>query len=170
MRRFRADDLPALCEIFAKPEVWRFPFGRGFSREETERYLERQLVRQEQPGTSPGAAEERSTGRLIGYVVLTPPEWLPEVMPAVEIGWRLDPQWWGRGLATEGAHAVLEHGFRAMALDEVLAIYQPENVASGRVMKHLGMGYDRQLRHPLFDATLHVHRLTRRQWEVRSTL
>lgn len=168
IRPFRTDDLGALTEIFAKPEVWRFPFGRGFTAEETEAFLHMRMDRQAQPGTSPGAVEGRDSGRLIGYIHLTPPEWLPEVMPAVEIGWRLDPPWWGRGLATEGAHAVLAYGFETIGLSEILSIYQPENVASGRVMERLGMGLDRRTRHPYFGVELCIHRLTSEEWRVRS--
>lgn len=164
LRPFRQGDLAALSEIFAKPEVWRFPFGRGFTAEETEAFLHLRMDRQTEPGTSPGAVEERSTGRLIGYIHLTPPDWLPEVMPAVEIGWRLDPGWWGRGIATEGARAVLGYGFEVMDLSEVLSIYQPENTASGRVMQRLGMGLDRRARHPYFGVELLVYRLTREAW------
>lgn len=164
IRPFRAEDLPALAEIFAKPEVWRFPFRRGLTVEETGQFLEARIERQAQPGTSPGAAEDRDSGRLLGYIHLTPPDWLPEVMPAVEIGWRLDPAWWGKGLATEGARAVLAHGFTAMDLPEILSIYEPENTASGRVMERIGMRPDHDTRHPYFDVPLRVYRLTRGEW------
>lgn len=167
MRPFRIDDLEALTEIFAKPDVWRFPFGRGFTDEETEAFLHNRIDRQGRPGNSPGAVEERATGRLLGYIHLTPPEWLPEVMPAVEIGWRLDPGWWGRGLATEGARAVLGYGFEVMGLAEVLSIYEPANRASGRVMERLGMGLARETRHPYFGVELRIHRLTREDWAGR---
>jgi len=125
LRRWRSDDLAALVEIFAKPEVWRFPFGRGFTPEETEMFLTRRIRAQDLEGSSPAAAEDRATGRLIGYIGLFVPEWLPEVLPAVEVGWRLDPAYWGRGLATEGAGAVLAHGFDDMGLAEILSIYTP---------------------------------------------
>ena len=166
IRSFRADDLAALAEIFAKPEVWKFPFRRGFTAAETERFLETRIERQALPGTSPGAAEERESGRLIGYVHLTPPDWLPEVMPAVEIGWRLDPVWWGKGFATEAARAVLAHGFTAMDLSEILSIYEPDNTASGRVMERIGMRPDHDTRHPFFDVPLRVYRLTRQEWSA----
>lgn len=168
LRPFRPGDLAGLSEIFAKPEVWKFPFGRGFSAEETEAFLHMRMDRQALPGTSPGAVEERDGGRLIGYIHLTPPEWLPEVMPAVEIGWRLDPGWWGKGLATEGARAVLAYGFETMGLSEILSIYQPANVASGRVMERLGMALHHESLHPYFGVPLRIHVLTREHWLARS--
>jgi len=167
LRRWRADDLGALAEIFAKEEVWRFPFGRGLTPDETAAFLDRRLRTQELRGSSPAAAEDRATGKLIGYIGLSVPEWLPEVLPAVEIGWRLDPPSWGRGLATEGAQAALAHAFTELRLSQVISIYKPENVASGRVMEHLGMALDHETRHPVFALALRVLRLTRGEWEVR---
>jgi RimJ/RimL family protein N-acetyltransferase len=167
LRRWRADDLDALVEIFAQPEVWRYPFGRGFTAQETEAFLTRRIEAQDLPGASPAAAEDRETERLIGYVGLSVPVWLPEVMPAVEVGWRLDPPYWGRGLASEGARAALDYGFSQMGLSEVLSIYQPDNVASGRVMDRVGIGFDRETRHPTSDIVLRIHRVTRQEWERR---
>jgi RimJ/RimL family protein N-acetyltransferase len=79
---------------------------------------------------------------------LPPPEFLPEVMPTVEIGWRLDPEYRGRGLAREGAAAALTHGFVDLAIPEVVSIYRPDDPTSGRVMERLGMHFDRDTRHP----------------------
>lgn len=144
--------------------MWRYPFGRAFDAAETEAFLTRRMAAQDRPGASPAAAEDLASGRLIGYVGLSVPEWLPEVLPAVEIGWRLDPPYWGRGLATEAARAVLAHGFTEMALAEVLSIYEPANTASGRVMERIGMRFDRDLRHPMFDVDLRIYRITRQEW------
>lgn len=165
IRDWTLNDLPLLVDIFAKPEVWRFPFGRGFSAEETGTYLRRKIEAQDAGTASPSAVEERSTGRLLGYVALSPPDWLPEVMPSVEIGWRLDPPFWGKGLATEGARAILAYGFRHMSLTQILSIYEPENFASGRVMRKLGMRFDRETIHPYFARPLHIYRISLAEWE-----
>ncbi len=165
IRDWTPNDLEALVPIFAKPEVWRFPFGRGLRAEETETYLRRKISAQDAGTASPSAVEERSTGRILGYVALSPPDWLPEVMPSFEIGWRLDPPFWGKGLATEGARALLAYGFEQMSLTEILSIYEPDNVASGRVMQRLGMRFDRETRHPYFDRLLYIYRLSSAEWE-----
>ena len=39
LRRPRPDDIDALAEVFAKPEVWEYPFGRGLSRDESAGFL-----------------------------------------------------------------------------------------------------------------------------------
>lgn len=165
IRPWAMDDLSVLAQIFAKPEVWRFPFGRGFSAEETEAYLQGKILGQESGTSSPSAVEHRASGRLLGYIALSPPVWLPEVMPAIEIGWRIDPTFWNQGLATEGARAVLDYGFRDMALPEILSIYEPANVASGRVMEKIGMEFHSDTTHPYFNRPLRIYRLSRPQWQ-----
>lgn len=169
IRHWRTEDLGPLSEIFAKPEVWRYPFDRAFSAEETEGFLSRRIELQGSELPVPSAAEDRANKRLLGYIALSPPVWLPEVMPTIEIGWRLDPEVWGRGLASEGAKALLDHGFRRLDLPEVLSIYEPGNVASGRVMTKIGIPFDRETVHPFFGRVLHIHRLTRAQWHAGRT-
>jgi RimJ/RimL family protein N-acetyltransferase len=58
---------------------------------------------------------------------------------ALEIGWWVDPDSWGRGVATEAALALRDEAFGEVGAERVAARYQPANVASGRVMVKLGM-------------------------------
>jgi RimJ/RimL family protein N-acetyltransferase len=62
--------------------------------------------------------------------------------PAVEVGWRLHPDYRGHGYATEGAAASLGHGFEAGGLDEIVAFTTTLNVRSQAVMERLGMVRD----------------------------
>ena len=59
--------------------------------------------------------------------------------PAVEIGWRLDPAYWGRGYATEAARLALDDGFERLPLQEVVALTVPANLRSQAIMQRLGM-------------------------------
>ena len=166
LRRWSAADLPALEAVFAKPEVWWFPFRRGFSTEETRDFLERKLIEWERRGWSQWAVVHRRDDRLIGYLGLSPPVFLPEVMPAVEVGWRIDPDYWGRGLATEGGRAALAFGFEVLRLDEIVSICEPENVASERVMLRIGMVLDRDTTHPELGVPLRVYKTSKARWEA----
>jgi len=139
LRAWSPADIDDLAALFAEPEVWRYPFGRGLSRLESEQFLDRQVEHWEANGFGMWAAELTETGQLIGYIGLSIPSWLPQVLPAVEVGWRLHPHYWGRGLATEGGRASLRHGFERLGLDRIISIFSPDNVASGRVMAKLGM-------------------------------
>ncbi len=62
--------------------------------------------------------------------------------PAVEVGWRLHPDHWGRGYATEAAATALRHGFDECGLDEIIAFTAVRNVRSQAVMRRLGMVRD----------------------------
>ncbi|CAL9309334.1 GNAT family N-acetyltransferase [Streptomyces olindensis] len=63
---------------------------------------------------------------------LTVPAYLPENMPAVEIGWRLRRRSWGRGYATEAAREVLAFAFDDVGLERVVSICHVDNHASTR--------------------------------------
>jgi RimJ/RimL family protein N-acetyltransferase len=139
LHAFQRVDLEELSEVFAQPEVWRFPFGRGFSREETEQFLTAQMEHWRTLGFGLWAARLRSDGRLLGFVGLSVPTFWPEVLPAVEVGWRLSPGEWGKGYATEGASAALDEAFTTLGLDTVCSIPQSDNPPSVRVAERLGM-------------------------------
>ncbi|HEX8660954.1 MAG TPA: GNAT family N-acetyltransferase [Brevundimonas sp.] len=77
-----------------------------------------------------------------GFIGLSRPAYEAPFLPAVEVGWRLDPRCWGQGLATEGAHAALAFGFGQLALDQIIAVAPRANIPSIRVMERLGMTAD----------------------------
>lgn len=164
LRRWHEDDLAALALVFAKPDVWWYPDRRGRTVDETREFLARRIGLWDSRGWSHWAVVHRGHDRLIGFLGLEPPTFLPEVMPTVEVGWRLDPDYWGQGLATEGGRAALRFGFETLELDEIVSIYEPDNVASGRVMHHLGMRHERDTEHPALGVPLRVHALDRSTW------
>jgi len=88
------------------------------------------------------AAELRQTGEFIGYVGLAVPNFTAPFTPCVEIGWRLAASHWGRGLATEGARAVLAYAFEELRLAEIVSFTVPANLRSRRVMEKIGMTRD----------------------------
>jgi RimJ/RimL family protein N-acetyltransferase len=63
----------------------------------------------------------------------------PGVLLAVEVGWRLAPAWWGRGLATETARAAVAHAFGPLGLPRVVSIVDPGNAASLGIVSKLDM-------------------------------
>jgi len=81
----------------------------------------------------------KEAGGLIGFCGLQP---LPEA-EEIEIGWWLARAWWRRGLATEAARAALRDGFERAGLRRIVAIAQPANTASIRIMQKLGMRFER---------------------------
>jgi RimJ/RimL family protein N-acetyltransferase len=164
LRPWAQADFDELQQVFAKPEVWWYPFKRGRTPDETRAFLDCKLEEWDTRGWSQWAVVHKADSRLIGFLGLCPPAFLPEVMPTVEVGWRLDPDYWGQGLAVEGGQAALEFGFGVLDLDEVVSIYEPDNAASGRVMERIGMVHDRDTIHPELGVTLRVYKMTRGQW------
>jgi RimJ/RimL family protein N-acetyltransferase len=150
LRRWSDEDAPALAAINADPEVMRYigagrPLGRALSDELLTRF-EREW---DERGFGLWAVEEADTpGRLVGFCGLTVPMFLPEVLPAVEVGWRLAPDAWGRGIATEAARAALAFGFGDLGMREIIAIVHPANARSLRVCEKLGMARGRDRLHP----------------------
>lgn len=164
LRRWREGDLDDLARIFARDEVWEFPFGEGRTREQTAAFLDRQLAAWDEAGFGLHAAELRATGELLGYVGLAVPSWLEELMPAVEVGWRLHPDHWGQGLATEGGAAAVRAGFEHLGLERIISIAEPANVRSTRVMTRLGLHEWRRVPHPRTRVELAVHATEREPW------
>ena len=145
LRAVGPGDAEALAPVFAEPEVWRFPLGRGLTPDEARGFAERHGAAWGRRGFGPWVARERASGRVVGYVGLTVPTFLPEVLPAVEVGWRLSPTVWGRGYATEGGRAALAEAFTTLGLDEVCSIIQVGNDASVAVARRLGMRGERRV-------------------------
>jgi RimJ/RimL family protein N-acetyltransferase len=88
-------------------------------------------------------AAELIEGKIfIGFIGLNIPSFDAYFMPAVEIGWRLAAEYWGRGLATEGARAVICHAFETLKLPSLVSFTVPQNLRSRRVMEKLGMTHE----------------------------
>ncbi|WP_340378136.1 GNAT family N-acetyltransferase [Streptomyces sp. SS7] len=157
LRQWRDTDLDPLAEMEADPEVMRY-IGDGSpgTRERSAAALERMRAGWDERGFGLFAAEESETGELIGWVGLAVPAFLPEVLPAVEIGWRLRRRSWGRGYATEAARVVLAFAFEEAGLDRVVSICHVDNLASARVMTKLGMTLDRTTHVPGHGRRVHV--------------
>ena len=102
------------------------------------------------------AVERRDTGDLIGFTGLAIPTFLPEVMPTVEIGWRLGKSAWGQGFATEAAKASLAFGFQEAMVDRIVSIHQAGNDASGRIIQKLGMRLERETVDPTCNRQVRV--------------
>jgi len=148
LRRFVAEDVYLLAPIFAKEEVWRFPYSRGFSMEETRGFLENQIAAWDTLGYGLWLAIEGTSQQAIGFVGLSVPTFLPEILPAVEVGWRFDPDFWGRGYATEAAEAALKEGFTTLGFDRICSVPQSDNPPSGKVCQRIGMTFERQVAIP----------------------
>ncbi len=141
LRRWRAADLGALAEMNADPQVMEH-FPATLSRAEAALLLARLEAGFERDGYGFWAVALREDGALAGFVGLSPvPDDIP-LAPAVEVGWRLGRDFWGRGIAREAAAAALAYGFGTLGLDRIVAYTAAGNERSRRLMERLGMSHD----------------------------
>ncbi|MCY0094358.1 GNAT family N-acetyltransferase [Hoeflea ulvae] len=116
-----------------------FPFRR--SRAEADEVFDRLRAQAESNGLGWVLAEDRSSGKPIGFTGLAKirDEDEQAICPGVEIGWRYVPEAWGKGLASEAARALLAHGFDEIGLDHISAFAVTSNQPSIAVMRRIGM-------------------------------
>lgn len=145
LRPWKSGDLQPFATMNADARVRRF-FPCPLSPEESDASVATYRRMHELDGYGFFAAELRATSKFIGVLGMQRMSFeLAHVSkPAIEIGWRLEPEVWGQGLATEGARGVLQFAFRQIQLAEVVAITVPVNLPSRRVMEKLGMTHDAQ--------------------------
>lgn len=167
LRPFVPEDLAELVGVHAEESFWWYPLRGAMTTEETAAFLARTIERYDTDGFGIEALIERASGIMIGWAGLAVPHFLPEILPAVEVGWRLSGPYRGRGLATEVGRAAVDWGFTAGGLTRIVSIYEPENLASGRVMEHLGFVPYVTTRHPARGEVVIVTELTVDRWEER---
>lgn len=148
LRRFDPDDLELLDRLNSDPEVMRYMGNGPMSRTQTEAMLRGRILDYygQHAGLGIWATLERDTGDCIGMHVLNhiPGE------AHIQVGYRLFPRFWGRGYATEMSIALIRYGFVEIGLQRIVAITDPDNGASLRVLEKCGLHRDgeRTFPHP----------------------
>jgi ribosomal-protein-alanine N-acetyltransferase len=143
LRQFTAADLELYSEcIFADPDVTRFLPKRDISpRERAERVLKYFGEHWQKHGFGDWAVTDKADGQLIGHCGLN---FVPEA-GEVEVEYALAKAYWGRGIATEAARASLRYAFETLKLERVIALADPKNIASWRVMEKAGLTYQKEV-------------------------
>jgi RimJ/RimL family protein N-acetyltransferase len=141
LRPWRDDDRAPFAALNADPRVVEFLPG-PLSRSESDALVDRIVGHFDQHGFGFWAVEAPGVEAFVGMVGLSVPGFEAHFTPCVEVGWRLDPQSWGLGYATEAAGAAMRFGFERAGLGEIVSFTVPENLRSRRVMERLGMTRD----------------------------
>jgi RimJ/RimL family protein N-acetyltransferase len=129
-------DTEACLAMDHEPEVTRFVDGPWSDPTEHRAFIEERSCGPYAEGLGYWTILRRADDAFIGWVLLIPCD---AVGPDIEIGWRLRPQVWGQGYATEAALPLVRHGFETLELDEIIAEVDEHNLASRRVAAKLGM-------------------------------
>ena len=138
IRSWRDEDFEPFAAMNADPRVMEF-FPVTLSREESQTRFTRGGARIAERGYGFWPVEVVGGAPFVGIVGLGDPDFPAHFQPAVEIGWRLAAEHWGRGYATEAAGAALAYGFERLGLSEIVSFTTGANVRSRRVMEKLGM-------------------------------
>ena len=142
LRSFREEDADMMAELFADPDFMRFSSGVYTERKKTLAFIEKVMGWDRAGIPSPFAVTLRGENTVIGYCGFLHH---PEVPGEVEIGYRLNPKHWNRGLITEAARAVRDHAFADLKLPRVISLIHPENIPSRRVAEKNGMKVDNEI-------------------------
>lgn len=135
--------------LVAKHVLWEAHHNIGESRG----YLRYMLRKYRMNEPASWGIELKSTGQIIGTIGYM---WIQTDNAAAEVGYSLSRKYWGQGIMTEALEAVIAYAFDCLRLNRVEAIHEPENPASGAVMKKCGMVYEGRLRQKLFNKGKYV--------------
>jgi ribosomal-protein-alanine N-acetyltransferase len=141
LRLWRDDDVEPFAALNADPQVMEH-FPTTMSRVETEQSVERIRAQFLESGFGLWAVELRASGQFLGFVGLHVPVFDAHFTPCVEIGWRLDKPFWGKGYAPEAAAEAMRDGYQRLGLSEIVSMTSTTNLKSMRVMEKLGMTRD----------------------------
>ena len=160
LRSFREDDVDSMAELFANSDFMRFSLGVFTERKQTIAFVEKVIGWDSAGIPSQFAVVPRGEDTIIGYCGFF---YHPERgIEDIEIGYRLHPDYWNRGLITEAARAVRDHGFRDWKLARVISLIHPENIPSRRVAEKNGMTVVKKITFRGFPTL--VYAITREEW------
>lgn len=175
LRRFTADDLDDLAALHGDPSVMRFiDDGRPVRRTVVEHETLPAILREyDELPAGLGQFVAEAPG-FIGWFSLKPAEstGLDDIEDGIELGYRLLPATWGRGLATEGARLLVRRAFTELGIDRVVATTMTVNTGSRRVLEKAGLRHTRTFHvdwpDPIPGAEHGdvVYELTRAQWSA----
>jgi [ribosomal protein S5]-alanine N-acetyltransferase len=162
LRSFRKEDIDVMAQLFANPDFMRFSLGAFTERKQTIAFVEKVMGWDRAGIPSQFAVIPRNEDAIIGYCGFF--HHSEHGIEDVEIGYRLYPDYWNRGLITEAVRAVRDHGFRDWKLMRVISLVHPENVPSRRVAEKNGMNVEKEITFRGFPTL--VYAMTREEWLV----
>jgi ribosomal-protein-alanine N-acetyltransferase len=142
MRPFVREDVDALHRLWTDPQVRKYLWDDiVIPREQAVEVVESSIASFEQRGFGLWAAFPKNKDELIGFCGFR----LFDDPPEVEILYGMAPAYWGHGLATEAAIAMLRCGFEECGFGRIYAGADPPNAASFRVMEKCNMAFAKRM-------------------------
>jgi RimJ/RimL family protein N-acetyltransferase len=136
LRPVGVEDLDLMVDLNSDPAVMTYIQGRRATPDETAREWRQRLDHQSDAARGLGYWAGFDAGAFAGWWSASSFEGRPEISG---IGYRLRATSWGRGLATEGAKAMIRQAFSCRDIDRVFASTMAANTGSRRVLEKSGM-------------------------------
>ena len=142
LRHFLPDDLDSLYALYSVPEVIRYIPDAPRSYDEAKEELDWHMNgHPRHPELGLWATIHKETGKFIGRCGLLP--WTHDGQDEVEVAYLIAREYWGQGLGTEAARAVLKYGFEQLKLTRLVCLIDEENTASKQVAEKIGMRFEK---------------------------
>lgn len=143
LRRQMIEDLDDLWALYCDPEITRYipdaPRSLAEAREELEWHMN---GHPRFPELGLWATIYKETGKFIGRCGLLP--WTIDGQNEVEVAYAIAQEYWGQGLATEAAQAILNYGFERLKLSRLISLIDAENTASQKVAEKIGLAFEKE--------------------------
>jgi len=143
VRHQALDDLDSLFALYCDPDVSRYipdaPRDYEEAREELEWHMN---GHPKYPELGLWATIHKETNKFIGRCGLLP--WTIDGQNEVEVAYLINKSYWGQGLGTEAAQAILDYGFEKLNLSRLICLIDEENLASIKVAEKIGMNFERE--------------------------
>lgn len=136
IREFESHDMQALSKILSDPDVMEVSRKGPLNEADTMSFIGWCINSYQEYGYGQWAVVEKESGKLIGCCGLS--HATVDEVDEVEIGYRLDKEHWGKGLASEAAGVVLAYGFDTWTIESIVGIVAPRHIGSIRVLEKVG--------------------------------
>lgn len=145
LRPLEASDIAVLTAIWEDPEVTRY-MGGPRDADRVRRMLEEELRADSRDPIRFWPVIEKASGRVVGDCGLTRKD--VDGRAEIELVYVFAADVWGKGYATEAAAEIRDHAFRHLGVTRLVALVDPENVASIRVAEKIGMQFEKETTRP----------------------
>ena len=140
-------DITPMIKISGDLEVMK-NFPATATPEQTIAFIHRMQEMFTEKGYCYFAVDSLENNSFIGFIGLCYQDYDVEFAPCIDIGWRLEKEYWGKGFTTEGARRCLEYAFNVLDLDNIKSTAPLVNLNSINIMEKIGMTKLLEFQHP----------------------
>lgn len=166
LRELRPEDAEDMYRMDSHPEVHRYLGNKPVTHiSQIEQAIANVRQQYADNGIGRWAAIEKASGHFIGWTGI---KYIAETKNGQvnfhDVGYRLHPDYWGKGYATESARAAIKYGFETMNLNEIIGTCHVENQASRNALQKCGLVFVEKF---VYDNEIPCDWLviTRQRWE-----